>query len=214
MNKPDTWGKKRAESFAKPASRDMYKAMAKRITADWKNRADSLTFLDLGMGPGWIPIEIKKLFPSASVIGVDPSDAMLRIARDNIDSSGLSGIDITSGQAEKIPVDSGSVDLLLSQFSLHEWEDLDKGFSEIFRVLKPKGTLVIRAWNKSYPTWEFLKHNLRHVFQHGWNRAKEARKSRKRSYPFDTVLGYVEKYDLEPKETEEAVVMFIKAAKR
>ena len=213
MSSTEAWGKKRAESFAKPGMTPVYAAMASRITADWANSSGKFTFLDLGTGVGLLPVEVKKLHPHAQVIGVDPSQAMLDLARRNAVSSGLSGIEIKIGKAEEIPVESESVDLVMAQFSLHEWDDLNKGFSEITRVLRQNGTLVIRAWNRSCPFWKFLKHNLIHMFKYGWSRAKEARSSRRRSYPFRLVMDLVHRYDLVPIEMEDDVILFIKAKK-
>jgi ubiquinone/menaquinone biosynthesis C-methylase UbiE len=191
----------------------VYAAMARRITADWANSSGKFTFLDLGTGAGLLPVEVKRLYPQAQIMGVDPSQAMLDLAQRNAVSSGLSGIELKVGKAEEIPVESESVDLLMTQFSLHEWEDLNKGFSEITRVLRQNGILVIRAWNKSCPSWKFLKHNVTHMFNYGWNRAKEARRSRRRSYPFRAVMDLVRRYDLAPIEMEEDVILFIKARK-
>lgn len=212
MDKSENWNKKRVESFGKPAVKSVYAAMAERITVDWRTRGNrELTFLDLGTGTGYLLVALKELFPDAKAIGVDPSEEMLRLARKNVDESGHSNIELRPGRAEKIPADSESIDLLMTQFSLHEWEDPEKGFAEISRVLKPDGTVVIRAWNKSCPRFEFWKHNIEHIFKFGWNRAKEARKSHKRSYPFQMVVDLVRAHNMKPVETEERVQLFIKA---
>ncbi len=213
MSGTEAWGEKRAESFAKPGMTPVYAAMAKRITADWAHSGAKFTFLDLGTGAGLLPVEVKRLCPQAQVIGVDPSQAMLDLARRNAVSSGLSGIETRVGKAEEIPAEPESVDLLMAQFSLHEWDDLNKGFSEMTRVLRQNGTLVIRAWNKSCPFWKFLRHNVTHMFKYGWKRAKEARISRRRSYPFRVVMDLVCRYGLAPIETEDDVILFIKARK-
>lgn len=212
MSKSEEWGKERAATFAKSAMKSVYAPMAERITAHWP-RSYNFTFLDLGTGPGLLPVEVKRLFPRARAIGVDPSEDMLNVARRNAESSKFPGIEIRPGKAEEIPVDSASIDLLMAQFSLHEWEDTEKGFSEIARVLKPNGVVVIRDWDKSCPRLKFWKHNIEHMFKYGWQRAKEARKSYRQSYPFRIVVDLVCKYDLEPVETEEDVMFFIKAKK-
>jgi hypothetical protein len=51
------------------------------------------------------------------------------------------------------------------------------------------------------------------MFKYGWNRAKEARISRRKSYPFRVVMDLVRRYDLAPIETEDDVILFIKARK-
>ena len=214
MAQKSEWTKERVEGFSKPGVQSVYAAIAKRITADFKERRDDhFKFLDLGAGAGLLLVEIKRLFPKAYVVGIDPSEAMLEQARRTMELSGHQDIKIKAGRAEEIPVESGSIDLLMAQFSLHEWEDPKKGFSEIARVMKAGGTVVIRAWNKSCPRWAFWRHNIHHMFKFGWHRAKEARRSHRLSHPSEMVLDLAQRYGLKTVEVEEGVQLFIKAMK-
>jgi len=170
--------------------------------------------LDLGSGPGSLLVEVKRLCPEARVIGVDPSEHMLEIARRNAESAGFPGIETVKGSAERIPVDSATADLVVSQYSLHDWSDPQKGLSEIFRILKPGGNAVITDWNKSYPKWKFYLHNLGLMRRVSWHHAVEARNSFRRAYPFAEVLNLVRSAALEPVETEgKGRMFFIKAVK-
>ncbi len=83
MTKETAWGKERAELFAKPINKTgspVYAALARRSTAGLNFDEDNPVVLDLGSGPGFLMVEIKRLFPQARVIGVDPSEPMLKIA--------------------------------------------------------------------------------------------------------------------------------------
>ncbi len=159
-------------------------------------------------------VEIKRLLPQARVIGVDPSGPMLQIAHENAEASGFKDIEIRPGQAEEIPIDPNAVNLLILQWSLHDWDDLEKGFSEISRVLKQDGVVVISDWDRSYPRWRFYKHNLDLMRRAGWKRAKEARNSYSLSYPFDHILGLLDEFQFSPVESEtNKPIFFVKAIK-
>ena len=218
MTKEKTWGKERAELFAKPIKKmasPVYSALARRSTADLNMEEGNPTILDLGSGPGLLMVEIKRLLPQARVIGVDPSEPMLNIARENADAAGFKDIEVRPGRAEEIPIDPNTINLLVSQWSLHDWDDLEKGFSEISRVLKPDGVIVISDWDRSYPRWRFYKHNLDLMRRAGWKRAKEARNSYSLSYPFDHILGLLDQFQFKPVESEtDKPIFFVKAIRK
>jgi len=108
------------------------------------------TVVDLGCGPGLLGIEIGKLQPRARIIGVDPSNEMLQIARANATRVGLSNYEARQGTAEEIPLESGCGDLVISQSSFHEWENPHRGLAEIYRVLRPGGSLILRDYNLAW----------------------------------------------------------------
>jgi ubiquinone/menaquinone biosynthesis C-methylase UbiE len=218
VKKEKTWGKERAELFAKPIKKmasPVYAALARRSTADLTPDEGNPMILDLGSGPGFLMVEIKRLFPQAHVIGVDPSEPMLKIARDNADAAGFKDIETMLGRAEKIPVDSKTISLLISQWSLHDWDDPEKSFSEIARVLKPSGVVVISDWDRAYPRWRFYRHNLDLMRRAGWKKAREARNSYRHSYTFEDVLGLLRQFHFEAVEVDgDKPIFFVKAIKR
>nr|MBC7244454.1 class I SAM-dependent methyltransferase [Chloroflexota bacterium] len=113
------------------------------------------TIVDLGTGPGLLPIQLGKLLPEARIIGVDPSAEMLEIAQQNAREAGMSHFEAMVGTAEEIPIESDSVDLVVTQSSLHEWEEPQKAFAEVLRVLKPGGVLVLKDYNRAWlSTWK------------------------------------------------------------
>jgi ubiquinone/menaquinone biosynthesis C-methylase UbiE len=75
---------------------------------------------------------------------------MLEIARKNANEAGVSNYETRLGRAEEIPVESNSVNLVVTQSSFHEWEDPQKGLSEIFRILKPGGSLMLKDYNRGW----------------------------------------------------------------
>jgi len=153
MAEQQEWDKEKAEQharWAKMASKLTYAPFAKKIVgslAPWESGA---VIVDLGTGPGILAIELHKLLPQAKIIGVDLSSDMLETARRNTDEAGMSDFETRLGKAEEIPVESGSVNLVVTQSSFHEWEDQRKGLSEILRILKPGGSLILKDYNRGW----------------------------------------------------------------
>jgi ubiquinone/menaquinone biosynthesis C-methylase UbiE len=75
---------------------------------------------------------------------------MLEVARENTAKAGLPSFETRQGTAEEIPLESASVDLVVSQSSFHEWEEPKKGLSEIYRVLAPGGSLILKDYNLAW----------------------------------------------------------------
>jgi len=149
----ELWDKEKAERHAKltkMASRLIYAPFARKIVRNLPPLDNRSVVVDLGTGPGILSIELCKLLPKAKIIGIDPSRSMLEIAKKNADKAKMSHFEPKRGRAEEIPLKSDSVDVVVNQFSFHEWEDPQKGLTEIFRVLKPGGSLVLRDFNRDW----------------------------------------------------------------
>jgi ubiquinone/menaquinone biosynthesis C-methylase UbiE len=147
------WDKERAEQharWAKMASRLSYAPFAGKIVESLAPLESGSTIVDLGTGPGILSIELHKLLPQAKIIGVDLSDDMLEIARKNADEARMSNYETRLGRAEELPIESNSVNLVVTQSSFHEWEDQRKGLSEIFRILRPGGSLILKDYNRDW----------------------------------------------------------------
>jgi len=144
---------KRAERYTRQlglASRLVYAPFARKIVAHLSPADPSPTIVDLGCGPGFLGVELGRLRPHATIIGVDPSGEMLRIAQANASKVGLANYEARQGNAQEMPLVSDSIDLVVSQSSLHEWEDPHRGLVEICRVLRPGGRLILQDYNLSW----------------------------------------------------------------
>jgi arsenite methyltransferase len=163
----EMWDEQRAQSYAKQmkmGSRVMYAPFARKIVECQAPLERGVMIVDLGTGPGLLSIQLHRLWPQAKIIGVDLSGEMLEIAKKNADQAGMSNYETRLGRAEEIPIESNSVDLVITQSSLHEWENPRQGFSEIFRILKPGGSLILKDYNRAWlSTW---KRKLLGVFHH------------------------------------------------
>lgn len=100
--------------------------------------------LDLGSGAGLdLLLAARKVGPGGRVIGVDMTDEMIAKANENIRAAGLTNVEVRQGLIEELPVESGSVDWLISNCVINLSPEKHKVFKEIARVLKPGGTMLI-----------------------------------------------------------------------
>lgn len=102
------------------------------------------TVLDLGSGAGLdLLLAAERVGTSGRVIGIDMTDAMLERARANIKASGLENIEVRKGLIEQLPVDAASVDWVISNCVINLSAEKSRVFTEIARVLKPGGSMVV-----------------------------------------------------------------------
>jgi demethylmenaquinone methyltransferase / 2-methoxy-6-polyprenyl-1,4-benzoquinol methylase len=102
-----------------------------------------LRILDVATGTGDVAISLASLNPE-QIVGIDISDKMLNIARRKVTEKGLQEvISFKQGDAERIPFADGAFDAVTVAFGVRNYEDLCKGLSEMKRVLRPGGTMMI-----------------------------------------------------------------------
>jgi len=111
--------------------------------------------LDLGSGAGIdVLLAAKKVGPAGRVIGVDMTDEMIAKAEENIAASRLDNIEVRKGIIEDLPVESGSVDWVISNCVINLSPDKPRVFAEIARVLKSGGRMLVSdIVVKEMPDW-------------------------------------------------------------
>jgi len=155
-----------AEKFATYMEKypEFYQNLAKIVRQNMPHRIDRPVVVDLGMGPGLLSLEIQRMMPEVSIMGLDPSIKMLKLARKRVFKADFKRFGVILSVVENIPLESDSVDILISRFSLPYWKHPKDGFSEIFRVLKPGGRLILEVLNADFPRWKLFLVKLHMLF--------------------------------------------------
>lgn len=123
------------------------------------------TILDVATGTGDFAIEAARMGVNAKkIVGVDISNGMLDIGRQKMKKKGLDSlIEMKYGDSENLPFDDASFDAYTAAFGVRNFENLEAGLTEMYRVLKPGGAGFILEFSKptSFPIkqlyWFYFK---------------------------------------------------------
>ena len=120
--------------------RERWKEQLKRLLSG----NQTLKVLDIGTGPGFLTIILEEL-GYTTITGIDVSDKMLEVAKENIQKYGKehSSIQLMQMDAQKLEFDSESFDIIVSRNVMWNLEKPQQAYSEWLRVLKPNGRLFI-----------------------------------------------------------------------
>lgn len=120
----------------------------RRRAVEHLNDIQPKTILDVATGTADFAIATMRLKPE-KVIGIDIAEAMLRIGRGKLKKRGLDNvITLYSGEAESIQFETGSFDAAIVAFGARNFEHLEKGLSEMRRVLRDGGKIVVLEFSR------------------------------------------------------------------
>jgi demethylmenaquinone methyltransferase / 2-methoxy-6-polyprenyl-1,4-benzoquinol methylase len=122
----------------------------------WRKRAISelrdlrpQTVLDVATGTGDLAILTYRMIKPRKIVGIDISEGMLEIGRQKIEKLALNQhVELLAGDSEAINFPGDSFDAVTVAFGVRNFENLHKGLSELFRVLRPGGKAVILEFSQ------------------------------------------------------------------
>ena len=120
------------------------------IDVSWRKKVVKLVgenepkqILDIATGTGDLALMMATLQPN-KIVGLDISEGMLNVGKQKVAKANLSDtIDMVVGDSENIPFEDNTFDAITVSFGVRNFENLDKGLTEILRVLKPGGKFVV-----------------------------------------------------------------------
>jgi len=121
------------------------------IDQKWRKKViDKITsrkpasYLDIATGTGDLALQFAARLPETKIVGLDLSEGMLSVARNKvIDTPLASQIDFIKGDSEALPFEDNSFEAITVSFGIRNFQNLEKGLSEILRVLTPGGIFMI-----------------------------------------------------------------------
>lgn len=126
------------------------------IDISWRKKALSLlkaknpqTILDVATGTADLAIMASKMLKPKKIVGIDISEGMLSFGRQKIKAENLTNIiELQTGDSESIQFPDETFDAVTVSFGVRNFQNLEKGIGDIFRVLKKNGTLVVLEFSK------------------------------------------------------------------
>ncbi len=130
-------------SIYEKATRMVIESYYSQVAEEVVSRLKAGVILDLGTGPGYLPIEIVKRSPSVRVDGIDLTRKLINMAQENAVRAGVADrLHFEVGSAAKLRFEDSSYDMVISTGMLHMLKDPIKVLRECYRVLKSGG----EAW--------------------------------------------------------------------
>ena len=138
----------------------------RKKTATIVSKTQPKTILDLATGTADLAIALAKQNPQAHIIGMDISEKMLEIGKEKVKLQNLENqIELHHGDAATLPFEDARFDAVTVAFGVRNFENLDKGLSEIHRVLKTNGQAVVLEFSmpEKFPVKQLYNFYFKHL---------------------------------------------------
>jgi SAM-dependent methyltransferase len=123
--------------------------------------AEGDVVLDLGSGGGIdVLLSARRVGPTGKAYGLDMTDDMLALARENQRKAGVENVEFLKGHIEDVPLPDGAVDVIISNCVINLSADKDRVLAEAFRVLKPGGRFAVSDIVARQPVPEALRQDM------------------------------------------------------
>jgi ubiquinone/menaquinone biosynthesis C-methylase UbiE len=150
------WNEEKVTQFVKDMEKLVkyrYTPFTNEIVKLLKKRSlgNEITILDVGCGPGFLLFELRKLLTKVRLIGLDASENMLAAAKEKAQKENIYDIEFKRGKVEELPFPDNSIDVVVSQNSLHDFNSVQQALNQIFRVIRSDGCFIDKSRNAAYP---------------------------------------------------------------
>ncbi len=142
------------------------------IDKGWRKKAINMLLelkpkriLDLATGTGDFALEALRLNPT-EIVGMDISEGMLNVGREKMKKKGVDNIvSMRLGDSEDLPFEDNYFDALTVGFGVRNYENLEKGLSEMLRVVRPGGKIIILEFSKpkKFPVKQYYAFHSKYI---------------------------------------------------
>lgn len=122
--------------------------------------------LDVATGTGDLALAIANRLGAKRVEGIDISTQMLNVGREKVKKAGMEGVvALNEGDSEKIPFTDNNFDAVSVAYGVRNFEDLEQGLSEMYRVLKPQGRVMVLEFSRptSFPLKQLFNFYFKNI---------------------------------------------------
>ncbi len=133
-----------AQAYDRISKWPQFRVLRRLIVRQLRRHKPTGILADIGCGPGLLTTLIARKFPRLKVLGLDTAQEMIKTANANAISLGFEGrVEFREGNIQTLPLPDHALDFAISSLSLHHWSEPERGLTEIHRVLKPGGQLLL-----------------------------------------------------------------------
>ena len=157
-----------SRTYAALSSSSVFRDFYSTVTIHVEEHIKAGRILDVGTGPGKLPIMIARRNQLLYIAGLDLSTDMVKIASAAARKKGLTNVEFKQGSADALPFKDREFDLVISTLSFHHWKKPEFALDEIYRVLREGGEAWIYDVSRDIDPALFSQFKRRYGFLRAW----------------------------------------------